>query len=222
MAFLVQPARVHRALYTDPALFDLEMTRVFAASWNYVAHESQIREPGEFVTTTVPVVRVCSGCQHGEPMASGRAVLQHRRGLPDDLGSTRRGAGCGGAARACGSSGHSHRVRASRVLDVDDDDRRIDHACSTAGPRSRPGLGRAAMGRGGGRRDRTAQPHPSLSRWRPGCRAVVPPFEHTLGPALRSVHRPRAQAASFWQIVPHGLVTGDALACAEFPLVRAR
>jgi phenylpropionate dioxygenase-like ring-hydroxylating dioxygenase large terminal subunit len=53
MALLVQPARVHRALYTDPALFDLEMTRVFAASWNYVAHDSQIREPGEFVTTTV-------------------------------------------------------------------------------------------------------------------------------------------------------------------------
>lgn len=49
----VQPHRVHRRLYTDPALFELEMTRVFAASWCYLAHESQLTAPGDYVTTTI-------------------------------------------------------------------------------------------------------------------------------------------------------------------------
>ena len=51
--------RVHRRLYTDPALFELEQTRVFAASWCFLAHESQLAGAGDFVTTTVggrPVV----------------------------------------------------------------------------------------------------------------------------------------------------------------------
>ena len=50
---LVQPHRVHRRIYTDPQIFDLEMTRVFAASWCYVGHESEIPEPGDFRTTTL-------------------------------------------------------------------------------------------------------------------------------------------------------------------------
>ena len=50
---LVQPHRVHRRLYTDPHVFELEMTRVFAASWCYVGHESEIREPGDYRTTTI-------------------------------------------------------------------------------------------------------------------------------------------------------------------------
>ena len=50
---LVQPHRVHRRLYTDPALFELEMTRVFAASWCYLAHESQLPAVGDYVATTV-------------------------------------------------------------------------------------------------------------------------------------------------------------------------
>lgn len=59
MAGLVQTDRVHRRLYTDPAVFDLEMTRVFAASWCYLAHESQLASHGDFVTTSIgrrPVV----------------------------------------------------------------------------------------------------------------------------------------------------------------------
>lgn len=50
---LVQPHRVHRRIYTDQALFDLEMTRVFAASWCYLAHESQLAAVGDYVTTTI-------------------------------------------------------------------------------------------------------------------------------------------------------------------------
>lgn len=56
---LVQPHRVHRRIYTDPAIFDLDCTRVFAGGWTYVAHESEIPSPGDFKTVTVgtrPVV----------------------------------------------------------------------------------------------------------------------------------------------------------------------
>ena len=50
---LVQPHRVHRRIYTDPQIFELEMTRVFAASWCYVGHESEIPDPGDYRTTTL-------------------------------------------------------------------------------------------------------------------------------------------------------------------------
>ena len=57
----IQPGRVRRELYTDPAIFDLEMERIFGAAWIYVAHESQIRNPGDYLATHMgrkPVVMV--------------------------------------------------------------------------------------------------------------------------------------------------------------------
>jgi phenylpropionate dioxygenase-like ring-hydroxylating dioxygenase large terminal subunit len=48
---LVKPDRVHRLVYTDPALFELEMERIFGRAWVYVAHESQLRAQGDFVRT---------------------------------------------------------------------------------------------------------------------------------------------------------------------------
>lgn len=52
-AELVQPHRVHRRIYTDPNVFEMEMTRVFAASWCYVGHASEIPEAGDFRTATL-------------------------------------------------------------------------------------------------------------------------------------------------------------------------
>jgi phenylpropionate dioxygenase-like ring-hydroxylating dioxygenase large terminal subunit len=57
----VRPGRVHRRLYTDPAIFDLEMERIFGTAWIYLGHESQIRKPGDYLTTRLgkkPVVLV--------------------------------------------------------------------------------------------------------------------------------------------------------------------
>jgi len=56
---LVRPDRVHRSLYRDPAIFELEMANLFGRAWLYVGHESQIPEPGDFLTLTLarqPVV----------------------------------------------------------------------------------------------------------------------------------------------------------------------
>jgi len=46
---LVHEDRVHRTLYTDPALFAHEMTRVYGGTWTYLAHESEIPAPNDFV-----------------------------------------------------------------------------------------------------------------------------------------------------------------------------
>lgn len=58
---LVRPGEVHRDVYTDPKVFELEMTRLFANTWVYVGHASQVPAVGDFFTTTVgtaPVVMV--------------------------------------------------------------------------------------------------------------------------------------------------------------------
>jgi len=62
LAKLIQPGRVHRRLYTDPAIFDLEMERIFGGpAWVYLGHESQIKQPGDYFATRLgrkPVVMV--------------------------------------------------------------------------------------------------------------------------------------------------------------------
>lgn len=44
---------VDNRVYTDPKVFDLERERLFLRVWNFVCHESEVREPGDFLTTTV-------------------------------------------------------------------------------------------------------------------------------------------------------------------------
>src|SRR5229473_3902378 len=56
---LVEPDRIHRDIYIDPALFELELDRIFGRGWIWVGHESQVKKPGDYIATTIgkqPVV----------------------------------------------------------------------------------------------------------------------------------------------------------------------
>jgi phenylpropionate dioxygenase-like ring-hydroxylating dioxygenase large terminal subunit len=47
-AALVEPDRVHSDIYTDPAIFEAELARIFHRTWVYVGHESEIAAPGDY------------------------------------------------------------------------------------------------------------------------------------------------------------------------------
>jgi len=50
-AALVRDSAVHRRVYTDPEVFAREQERIFRRVWLYVAHESEVPRPGDFVVT---------------------------------------------------------------------------------------------------------------------------------------------------------------------------
>ncbi|AOB28273.1 MULTISPECIES: aromatic ring-hydroxylating oxygenase subunit alpha [Bordetella] len=43
-------ALVNGRIYTDPEIFGLEMERIFSKVWVYVGHESQVANPGDYMT----------------------------------------------------------------------------------------------------------------------------------------------------------------------------
>ena len=45
--------RIHTSIYSDSDIFALEMDRIFRRTWVYVAHESELPDPGDYVTTTL-------------------------------------------------------------------------------------------------------------------------------------------------------------------------
>lgn len=82
------PHRVKRDVYVDPAVFEAELTRIFARTWVYVGHESEVPVPGAFATTTIgrqpviltrtdggEVVVLLNRCTH-----RAATVCQERRG----------------------------------------------------------------------------------------------------------------------------------------------
>jgi len=58
---LVEDDRVHRDVYTDAEVFQLEMERLWSRAWIYVGHASQVPSPGDFITLDIaaqPVILV--------------------------------------------------------------------------------------------------------------------------------------------------------------------
>ncbi|MFG1926402.1 Rieske 2Fe-2S domain-containing protein [Cryptosporangium sp. NPDC048952] len=47
---LIEPDRVHSAIFTSDEIFADELERIFYKYWVYVAHESEIPEPGDYAT----------------------------------------------------------------------------------------------------------------------------------------------------------------------------
>ena len=92
LAMLVQPDRVHRSVYADPAIFELEMERLFCRAWLILGHQSQVKAPGDYFTTRMgrePVVVVNNGsdikvlinrCAHRGAMVCAEGRNRTRRG----------------------------------------------------------------------------------------------------------------------------------------------
>ncbi len=61
IAALVGDGRVHSRVYTDPAIFELEMERIFSSAWIYVGHESEVSKAGDYQMRSIgrtPVLMV--------------------------------------------------------------------------------------------------------------------------------------------------------------------
>lgn len=60
-AKLIEPDRVHGSLYTDPAVFEQELDRIFHRGWTFVGHASEIPNPGDYITRDIgrePVIMI--------------------------------------------------------------------------------------------------------------------------------------------------------------------
>lgn len=89
---LVQPGRVHRAAYVDPAIFEQEMRLIFGRSWLYLCHESQVAKPGSFFTTVMgrePVIvsRDAAGALH---VLFNRCTHRGAKLATDETGTAKR------------------------------------------------------------------------------------------------------------------------------------
>jgi len=89
---LVETERVHRSVYSDPALFSLEMDRVFGRAWILVGHESQARQAGDFFTATVGLrpIFVVRGDDGALRAFHNRCPHRGARLCPGDAGHARR------------------------------------------------------------------------------------------------------------------------------------
>jgi phenylpropionate dioxygenase-like ring-hydroxylating dioxygenase large terminal subunit len=61
IAALVQDDQVHRDVYIDQEIFDLEMEQLWSNTWIYIGHTSQVPKAGDYFTTDIagrPVIMV--------------------------------------------------------------------------------------------------------------------------------------------------------------------
>ena len=64
---LVQPARVHGSLYTDPAVFADELDRIWNRTWVCLGHQSEVGAPDAFVRKAIgPQELLMTRSAHGE------------------------------------------------------------------------------------------------------------------------------------------------------------
>ncbi len=88
LADLVQHDRVHTSLYTDAAIFEEEMDRIFNNTWVWVAHTSELPEPGSYKTHWVgrqPVIVVRDRKQQVHVLLNrcrhrAATVCEHKKG----------------------------------------------------------------------------------------------------------------------------------------------
>jgi len=45
--------KVHRSIYTDPDIYEAELKHIYEGNWIYVAHDSELPNPGDYLTTVM-------------------------------------------------------------------------------------------------------------------------------------------------------------------------
>mgnify|MGYP003518001415 FL=1 len=80
--------KLHRSVFTDQSMFELEMKYIFEGNWVYLAHESQIPNNNDFYTTHIgrqPIIiarnrqgelnAMINACSH-----RGAQLCRHKKG----------------------------------------------------------------------------------------------------------------------------------------------
>jgi PAH dioxygenase large subunit len=81
---------VSSRIFTDPEIYRLERERIFTRTWLYVAHESEIRQPGDFVSRSMgedPVI-VSRGRDGNTRVFLNVCRHRGRKICSEDLGNT--------------------------------------------------------------------------------------------------------------------------------------
>ena len=80
--------RVHTRAYSDPEVFDMEMRNIFENNWVYVAHESEIAQPGDYRTAAIGRMPVIVTRSSEDEMHVLLNICRHRggRGVPRRAG----------------------------------------------------------------------------------------------------------------------------------------
>ena len=92
---LVQPDRVHRDLYISQEVFELEQEHFFANTWNFVGHDSQIPQVGDYITNDIA----------GRPLI----ITRHTDGSVRAMMNRCAHKGAKLVAQACGNTGRFFR-----------------------------------------------------------------------------------------------------------------
>jgi phenylpropionate dioxygenase-like ring-hydroxylating dioxygenase large terminal subunit len=50
---LIEEGRVHSSVFTDESIFEVELERIFYKFWVYLAHESEVAEPGDYCRKSI-------------------------------------------------------------------------------------------------------------------------------------------------------------------------
>ena len=50
---LIQEDKVHGSLYTDEAIYEDEIEKIFYSSWVFIGHESEIKKRGDYVARDI-------------------------------------------------------------------------------------------------------------------------------------------------------------------------
>jgi benzoate/toluate 1,2-dioxygenase subunit alpha len=77
--------RIHRRMFTDPEIFELEMKHIFGGTWVYLAHESQLSAPHDFVTTFIGRQAVIINRDGDGKLGGFINACQHRGAVIENL-----------------------------------------------------------------------------------------------------------------------------------------